>query len=99
MLYVANLKDGAEFDTYVYNGVKLIKVVLSDTDFHILAIFLNFIKSNVQMWLEHFGQFGQLSSEIRNTKQFYEVSNAQHLVEHIPGILAIFDKFQCYIIH
>lgn len=95
VLYVADLKDGSEFDTYVHKGVKSVKVVLDDSESDISASFLNFIKSNVEMRLEQFGQLGQLSGEIvRNIEQFYEVNNAQHLVEHIPRMLVIIDEFQ-----
>lgn len=95
VLYVADLKDGSEFDIYVHKGVKSVKVVLDDSEPDISASFLNFIKSNVEMRLERFGQLGQLSGEIvRNIEQFYEVNNAQHLVEHIPRMLVIIDEFQ-----
>ena len=92
---MADLKDGSEFDTYVHKGVKSVKVVLDDSEPDISASFLNFIKSNVEMRLERFGQLGQLSGEIvRNIEQFYQVNNTQHLVEHIPRMLVIIDEFQ-----
>lgn len=95
VLYVADLKDGSEFDTYVHKGIKSVKVVLDDSESDISASFLNFIKSNVEIRLEQFGQLGQLSGEIvRNIEQFYEVNNTQHLVEHIPRMLVIIDEFQ-----
>lgn len=95
VLYVADLKDGSEFDTYVHKGVKSVKVVLDDSEPDISASFLNFIKSNVELRLEQFSQLGQLSGEIvRNIEQFYEVNNTQHLVEHIPRMLVIIDEFQ-----
>lgn len=95
VLYVADLKDGSEFDTYVHKGVKSVKVVLDDSEPDISASFLNFIKSNVEMRLEQFGQLGQLSGEIvRNIEQFYEVNNTRHLVDHIPRMLVIIDEFQ-----
>ncbi len=95
VLYLADLKDGSEFDTYVHKGVKSVKVVLDDAEPDISASFLNFIKANVEMRLEQFGQLGQLSGEIvRNIEQFYEVNNTRHLVEHIPRMLVIIDEFQ-----
>ena len=95
VLYVADLKDGSEFDTYVHKGVKSVKVVLDDSEPDISASFLNFIKSNVEMRLEQFGQLGQLSGEIvRNIEQFYEVNNTRHFVDHIPRMLVIIDEFQ-----
>jgi hypothetical protein len=95
VLYVADLKDGSEFDIYAHKGVKSVKVVLNDAEPDISASFLNFIKSNVEMRLKQFSQLGQLSGEIvRNIEQFYEVNNAQHLVNHIPRMLVIIDEFQ-----
>lgn len=88
VLYLADLKDGSEFDTYVHKGIKSVKVVLDDSESDISASFLNFIKSNVEMRLEQFGQLGQLSGEIvRNIEQFYEVNNTQHLVEHKEWVI------------
>ena len=95
VLYVADLKDGSEFDIYVHKGVKSVKVVLDDAEPDIAASFLNFIKANVEMRLEQFGHLGQVSGKIvRNIEQFYEVNNTCRLVEHIPRMLVIIDEFQ-----
>lgn len=95
ILYVADLKDGSEFDTYIHKGIKSVKVVLDDSESDISASFLNFIKSNVEERLEKFGVLSQESGEIvRNIEQFYNVNNEQKLVENIPRMLVIIDEFQ-----
>lgn len=95
VLYVADLKDGSEFDIYVHKGVKSVKVVLDDAETDIATSFLNFIKSNVEMRLEQFGKLGQQSGEIvRNIEQYYQVNNTRHLMENIPRMLVIIDEFQ-----
>lgn len=95
ILYVADLKDGSEFDIYVHKGVKSVKVVLDDAETDIATSFLNFIKANVEMRLEQFGKLAQLSGEIvRNIEQYYQVNNSRHLMENIPRMLVIIDEFQ-----
>lgn len=95
VLYVADLKDGSEFDIYVQKGIKSVKVVLDDAETDIAISFLNFIKANVEMRLEQFGKLSQQSGEIvRNIEQYYQVNNSRHLMENIPRMLVIIDEFQ-----
>ncbi len=95
VLYVADLKDGSEFDIYAQKGIKSVKVVLDDAETDIATSFLNFIKANVEMRLEQFGKLSQQSGEIvRNIEQYYQVNNSRHLMENIPRMLVIIDEFQ-----
>lgn len=95
VLYVADLKDGSEFDLYVHKGIKSVKVVLDDAETDMATSFLNFIKANVEMRLEQFGELSQQSGEIvRNIEQYYQVNNSRHLMENIPRMLVIIDEFQ-----
>lgn len=94
-LYVADLKDGSEFDVYVQRGIKSVKVVLDDSESDIATSFLTYIKANVEARLQKFGELATLSGQIvRNIEQFYMVNNEQHLVPHIPRMLLIIDEFQ-----
>lgn len=94
-LYVADLKDGSEFDVYVQKGIKSVKVVLDDAESDIATSFLTYIKANVESRLQKFGELATLSGQIvRNIEQFYAVNNEQHLVPHIPRMLLIIDEFQ-----
>ena len=94
-LYVADLKDGSEFDIYVQKGIKSVKVVLDDSESDIATSFLTYIKANVEIRLQQFSELANLSGKIvRNIEQFYVVNNEQHLVYHLPRILLIIDEFQ-----
>lgn len=94
-LYVADLKDGSEFDIYVQKGIKSVKVVLDDSEADIATSFLTYIKANVEARLQKFGELATLAGQIvRNIEQFYTVNNEQHLVPHIPRMLLIIDEFQ-----
>lgn len=94
-LYVADLKDGSEFDIYVQKGIKSIKVVLDDSESDIATNFLTYIKANVEARLQRFDELASLSGQIvRNIEQFCAVNNKQHLVPHIPRMLLIIDEFQ-----
>lgn len=94
-LYLADLKDGSEFDTYAQRGIKMIKAVLNDAESEIASSFLQFIKASVEMRLEQFSQLEAASGKIvRNIEQFYEVNNESHYLPHIPRMLLIIDEFQ-----
>jgi len=94
-LYVADLKDGCEFDVYAACGVKSLKVVLDDPESDIAASFLNYINSLVNSRLEMFRTLSEISGEmVRNIEQFYTVNNERRLVPHMPRIILIIDEFQ-----
>lgn len=94
-LYLADLKDGSEFDTYAQRGIKSIKAILNDAESDIASSFLQFIKSSVEMRLEQFSQIETASGKlVRNIEQFYEVNNEGHYLPHIPRMLLIIDEFQ-----
>ena len=94
-LYLADLKDGSEFDTYAQRGIKSIKAILNDAESDIASSFLQFIKSSVEMRLEQFSQIETASGKlVRNIEQFYEVNNEGHYSPHIPRMLLIIDEFQ-----
>ena len=95
VLYVADLKYGSEFSTYIHKGVKSVKVLLDDSEPDISASFLNFIMSNAEMRLKQFGELAlSTSKNVRNIEEFYEVNKTHSHVEHIPRMLVIIDEFQ-----
>ena len=94
-LYLADLKDGSEFDTYAIRGIKSIKAILNDAESDIASSFLQFIKSSVEIRLEQFSQLETASGKlVRNIEQFYEVNAEGHYLPHIPRMLLIIDEFQ-----
>ena len=94
-VYVADLKDGAEFDVYAQRGVQSVKVVLDDSEADIASSFLSFIKANVELRLSRFNDLQQQSGQIvKNIEQFYNINNARRYVDNLPRMLLIIDEFQ-----
>ncbi|MBG0787626.1 MAG: hypothetical protein H0S79_21260 [Anaerolineaceae bacterium] len=94
-LYVADLKDGSEFDIYAQYGIRSVKVVLDDSETDVATSFLNYIRANIEMRLAKFKELADRSGEIvRNIEQFYEVNNDHQYVSNIPRMLLIIDEFQ-----
>lgn len=95
-LYLADLKDGVEFDNYIRKGIKSVKAVLNDaSDDDMTTSFLEYIKSLVEERTNVFKEVSDMSGQlVRNIEQFYEVNNTAHIVPNIPRILLIIDEFQ-----
>lgn len=94
-LYLADLKDGSEFDVYAQRGVKAVKAVLDDSEPDIAASYLRFIESTVNIRIKTFEKLTHLSGQIvKNIEQFYEVNNQGHYLPNMPRILLIVDEFQ-----
>lgn len=96
ILYLADLKDGVEFDSYIKKGIRSIKAVLNDSsDNDIMTSFLEYIKSLVEERNAIFKKVGDATGKIvRNIEQFYEVNNEECVVPSLPRILLIIDEFQ-----
>lgn len=96
VLYLADLKDGVEFDSYIKKGVRSIKAVLNDSsDNDMMTSFLEYIKSLVEERNTLFKRVGDATGKIvRNIEQFYEVNNTDHVVPTLPRVLLIIDEFQ-----
>ena len=94
-LYLADLKDGSEFDVYAQRGVKAVKAVLDDSEPDIAASYLRFIESTVNIRIKTFEKLTHLSGQIvKNIEQFYAVNNQGHYLPNMPRILLIVDEFQ-----
>lgn len=96
ILYLADLKDGVEFDSYIKKGIRSIKAVLNDSsDNDMMTSFLEYIKSLVEERNALFKKVGDATGKIvRNIEQFYEVNNIECVVPSLPRILLIIDEFQ-----
>lgn len=96
VLYLADLKDGIEFDSYIKKGIRSIKAVLNDSsDNDMMTSFLEYIKSLVEERNALFKSVGdQTGKIIRNIEQFYEINNTERVVPSLPRILLIIDEFQ-----
>lgn len=95
-IYLADLKDGVEFDIYARKGIKSVKAILNDThDSDSQASFLKYIKSIVEKRNEIFRKLSEQTGEnIRNIEQFYAYNNIHNAVPNLPRILLIVDEFQ-----
>lgn len=96
ILYLADLKDGVEFDSYIKKGIRSVKAVLNDsTENDMMTSFLEYIKSLVEERNALFKRVGDATGKIvRNIEQFYEVNNTECVVPSLPRILLIIDEFQ-----
>lgn len=96
VLYLADLKDGVEFDSYIKKGIRSVKAVLNDSsDNDMMTSFLEYIKSLVEERNAIFKRVGDTTGKIvRNIEQFYEVNNRDHVIRNLPRILLIIDEFQ-----
>ena len=95
-VYLADLRDGVEFDVYARKGIKAVKAILNDThDSDSQASFLKYIKSIVEKRNEIFKKLSaETGVNIRNIEQFYEYNNTHNAVPNLPRILLIVDEFQ-----
>lgn len=95
-IYVADLKDGSEFDAYAMAGVKSVRAVLDDSENDLATSFLQFIRNEISRRLRRFAELEQATSHrIRNIEEFYEMNEQSgRPCENIPRLLLIVDEFQ-----
>lgn len=95
-IYIADLKDGSEFDAYAAAGVRSVRAVLDDSESDLATSFLQFIKNEISDRLQKFGTLqDRTGRRIRNIEEFYEVNEQNNgLVDNIPRLLLIVDEFQ-----
>lgn len=95
-IYIADFKDGSEFDVYANAGVKSVQAVLDDAEEDLATSFLTFVTKEVERRLACFKDLSdKTGTSVRNIEEFYEVNNgAGGMVRKIPRMLLIIDEFQ-----
>ena len=95
-IYIADLKDGSEFDSYVQLGVRSVRAVLDDAEEDLAVSFLEFVNREISRRLTCFEELEAATGRrIRNIEEFYEVNrDSGNPVGHIPRLLLIIDEFQ-----
>ena len=95
-IYIADFKDGSEFNVYANVGVKSVKAVLDDSEEDLATSFLVFVKREIERRLSYFKELSdKTGTSVRDIEEFYHVNGETGgLVPHIPRMLLIIDEFQ-----